>query len=157
MAALITVGLILGVVLWSRPPADSSRDVSPAETSDSPEDCLNRMFRAAQHGQVDEYLACFTGPEKVALLRQLDELTAQAFAESLQAAMSDLKGRAVYREPAGTVNSEAQLRVERIYTNHMERQLYQLVREDHRWRIARVTTRDAFPPYRSYGTPIGAE
>ena len=151
LAALIT-GTLLVVVLWQsrRPPAE------PGQSGEgSPESSVQRMFTAAENGDVAAYLDCFAGEERRRLERDLADQSRDAFARSLKQAVVDLKGRAVFaparREPGA---GETELTVERIYANRTERQTYRLRREADRWRIESVRSAESYQPATPYGTPV---
>ena len=151
IAAVITAVLLAAVLLLARRPVserDNRMDVSP-------EDCIERLFTAAEAGDVSVYLDCFTGDERRRLERELKDQSPGAFARSLQDALRELKGRAVFgpaeSERAG---QEVALTVERVYVNRTERQTYRLVREPSQWRVAGIQPTQAYQPEAAYGTPV---
>ena len=151
LAASITVA-VLATVLWISRRSAPIRVDSPANL---PETCIERMFSAAEQGDVATYLDCFTGAERLRLDRELADQSRKAYATSLREALRDLKGRAVFA--AGTNDqrtNEVGLTVERVYVNRAERQTYRLVRLPDRWRIANVQAVQAFQPATPYGTPV---
>lgn len=125
------------------------------QSATSPAGCLERMFRAAEQGDVPTYLDCFTGQQRDRLVNELNRQSEADFAASLLEAVRTLKGRAI-SGPTDTAPdaSRATLAVERIYGQHTERQRYHFLRETDGWRIASV---DAVEKLRSpipYGTPV---
>lgn len=158
VAGLITL-LILGGVLWygrgtpTPPPAGPS----PAG-ADTPEACIERMFAAAQRGDVTAYLDCFAGAERDRLERELAGQPADVFARSLRDAVATLKGRAVFRNggPDAAANT-ASYTIDRVYESRTERQRYQLIRQSGTWRIQSVAVADPFQPDKPYGSPVYEE
>jgi hypothetical protein len=153
VAGLITL-LILGGVLWygrGKPPASAPA----AAAADTPETCIERMFTAAQRGDVTAYLDCFAGSERDRLERELSGRPPADFARSLRDAVATLKGRAVFRNgPAEIVSDPASYTIDRVYESRSERQLYQLSRQSGVWRIQSVATANPFQPGKPYGSPV---
>ena len=152
IAVLITGGLLATVVFWGR-------DRREPEISDgslrTPEQCILRMFEAAERGDVMTYLDCFTGPEQQRLRRELADQLRDDFASELMKTVATLKGRAVYEATEG-VNSGDQSFwvVERVYAQRMEKQHYQLLHESGAWRIHSVQNPEAYQAEKKYGTPV---
>lgn len=156
LAGLLTL-LVLGAVLWQgrgRPPAPLP---APA-AADTPEACIERMFAAAQRGDVPAYLDCFTGSERDRLERALAGQKQDAFAQSLRDAVATLKGRAVFRngpaDAAAAAADTASYTIDRVYETRTERQLYQLTCQSGLWRIETVATANPFQPDKAYGSPV---
>jgi len=156
LAGLITL-LVLGAVLWQgrgRPPAPLPLE----KAADTPEACVERMFAAAQRGDVPAYLDCFTGSERDRLERALAGQRPEAFAQSLRDAVATLKGRAVFRNgPPGDAASAASIAsytIDRVYETRTERQLYRLTCAAGVWRIETVATASPFQPDKAYGSPV---
>ena len=163
VAALATL-LILGAVLWSGRGTLAPPDAAPPTGSaDTPEACIERMFTAAQRGNVAAYLDCFSGPERDRLERELAGQPPEVFSRSLQGAVASLKGRAVFRNeapPAATdsaATDSAGYTVDRVYESRTERQLYQLTRQSGTWRIQSVAAANPFQPDKAYGSPVYEE
>jgi hypothetical protein len=111
------------------------------------------MFLAAEQGDVEAYLACFTGQQRKRLLTELDAQGTAGFATSLKEAVRTLKGRAISGSGAAAAD-RATLTVERIYSRHAERQSYDFVHEAAGWRIESVGPVEEFQPPIPYGTPV---
>ena len=158
VAALATL-LILAAVLWLGRAAPTPMDVAPsAAASDTPEACIERMFAAAQRGDVTAYLDCFTGSERDRLERELAGQPREVFARSLQEAVVGLKGRAVFRNDASEAAADtASYTIDRVYEGRTERQRYQLSRQSGLWRIQSVATASPFQPEKAYGSPVYEE
>ena len=148
-AALLTTALLLAVAFYL------SRTVrNPSSVAASPEACLKRMFQAAEQGEVDAYLNCFTGQQRQRLERELGNQGASAFAASLKSALDKLKGRALSGSSKVADDDRARMTVERIYERHAERQDYHFVRDSAGWRIESVGQVQEFQPPIPYGTPV---
>jgi hypothetical protein len=144
LAALVTVAAIVAVLYFNRAPIALT-----------PEDCLKQMFDAAERGDVDAYLDCFTGAERARLDRELGMQSKEAFAQSLVEAVKTLKGRAIIAPPGKPATSDrAELTVERVYAHRNETQTYRFERSADLWRIAAVETVRAFEPPVPFGTPV---
>jgi hypothetical protein len=109
-------------------------------------------MNAARVGDVNRYLASYTGPMRVALQRSLDDSGNAAFARYLQSLDVGVKGLAVRVESRS--EREAKARVEYVYQERNNVQVVYLEKERGVWRIARTegdqTVNAAIP----YGTPI---
>jgi hypothetical protein len=149
-AALATAGLLAAAIWFGRrapPAADGSLGAAPAE-------CIERMFAAAERGDVEAYLDCFTGEERRRLERELASQSRDAYARSLADSIRELKGRAVFDAAPGADPSRATITVERVYVHRIDRQQYQLVNDSGIWRIASVQAAAPLQPEKAYGQPV---
>jgi hypothetical protein len=119
-----------------------------------PADCIEQMFAAAERGDVEAYLDCFTGAERERLERELALQPRDDYSRSLMQSIRDLKGRAVFEASASDQPFEATIIVERIYAHRIERQIYRLARESGTWRIAAVQAAAPLQPEKAYGQPV---
>jgi hypothetical protein len=153
-AVLATAVLLVGALYMGRgSDADLGDNAGPA--ADSPAACLDRMFSAAEKGDLAGWLNCFTGQERERLSREIDAQPKAEFTIGLQEAVRTLKGRAISNanrsaSPGGT----ALLSVERIYAQHTERQTYGFRREADGWRIDSLGQIEKHQPPIAYGTPV---
>ena len=148
VAGVVTVAILAGVVWFSQrsqnesPEAQAQTADEPAPSRSSedsgpePQDCIQRMFVAAEQGNIEDYLDCFSGQERERLQQQLDGQPPDQFAAALVQAIQPLKGHAVHE--AKIQGNQAQLLVERVYASRNERQRYILVRDSDQWRITAV-------------------
>lgn len=149
-AALLTTALLLGAAVYL-----SGTITKPTSTTASPCACLERMFQAAEQGDVDAYLDCFTGQQRQRLESEVRSPGTADFAESLRSALSDLKGRALSGSDKTALDDQrATLTVERVYERHAERQDHHFVRDASGWRIESVGRVQEFQPPIPYGTPV---
>lgn len=158
VAGLITL-LVLGAIVWHGRGTPTPPPTAPSNAeADTPEACLERMFAAARRGDVAAYLACFTGSELDRLQRERAGRPTEAFARSLQDAVADLKGRAVFRNDTAETNTDsASYTIDRVYESRTERQRYQLTRQSGTWYIQSVATASPFQPEKAYGSPVYEE
>ena len=131
-----------------------SRSEPAAAAPASPAECIERMFAAAERGDVEAYLACFTGAELRRLSTERDVQPRERFAAALVESVRPLKGRAVNGPSSAPDGDRAKLEIERIYEHHGERQGYAFRREADGWRIDSVGAVERFQPAIPYGTPV---
>lgn len=120
----------------------------------SPTECIELMFTAAERGDVEAYLACFTGAELRRLSTERDAQPRERFAAALVESVAPLKGRAVNGPSNAHGGDRARLEIERIYEHHGERQTYAFRREADGWRIESVGAVQRFQQAIPYGTPV---
>jgi hypothetical protein len=152
VATTLTLALIVGALYLGRNSTEKS-NFSAA----SPADCLEQMYLAAERGDVDAYLACFTGVQRQRLDVELRTESREAFAAAIAEPFGSLKGRAINdlsTEPAD--GERAQLEAERIYPQYNERQTYGFRREGGAWRIESLGVVRRLQPPVPYGTPVYA-
>ena len=147
--AIATTAIVLMVVVVML----ARRSPLASGGSDEPTDCVYAMAEAARDGDVDAYLACFTGSLRDRLARQAAEGAAGGrFAASLRAGGADLTGVVLQDlEYAGT--DRAQVVLEYVYTGYNERRQVRLRRVDGEWKITEMTPPRQFMPEVPYGTP----
>jgi len=103
----------------------------------APEDAIYGMLDAARAGDTKTYLASFSGPLRDQLLQVIKEQSEANFSAYLKSQNTAFQGVAVSvtDRPSDT---EAQVRVEYVYSNRNEVQRVSLRREASRWRIVKV-------------------
>jgi hypothetical protein len=144
-----TLALLVAAIYLGRSQPDPA--AAPAA---APADCLERMFGAAERGDVEAYLACFTGAELRRLSTERDAQPRERFAAALVESVRPLKGRAVSGPSNAPGGDRATLEIERIYEHHGERQSYAFRRETDGWRIDSVGAVERFQQAIPYGTPV---
>jgi hypothetical protein len=122
---------------------------APAE----PQDAVYAMLAAARAGDVNAYLACYTGQLQATLRQAVKESTEPSFAKYLRDTHAAVKGVAV-SDPKKIGEQEATLRVEYIYEDRNEAQIVSLEKGPAGWKIARAGSADRVPALIPYGTPI---
>ena len=154
LARILAVVALLGAlgVGTARKAGWFDRAVTPATAEDAISAGVYATMNAARAGDVNRYLAGYTGPMRVALQRSLDDSGSAAFARYLRSLDAGVKGLAVWVESSG--EREAKARVEWVYQERNSVQFVYLEKESGAWRIARTeddqTVKAAIP----YGTPI---
>jgi hypothetical protein len=161
-AQLITVAVLVAVlgVGFARKAglrlADlrSLRVTSPAESaSREPQDMIYAMQNAARAGDIQAYLAAYTGQMEASLRQELSGTTEAAFAKYLKDSSAAIKGIAV-SEPQTMTDVEAKVRVEYIYLDRNEAQTMYLEKGPNGWKISRVDGDERVKTLIPYGTPV---
>lgn len=139
---------------WSFPESGAAAIVAsePAKPLD-PVDTINRMVDAAGKGDVEAYLACFSGPMERRLRQTLEEMTRDGFAKYLVETNQRIKGFAMY-EPERISEREVEVRVEYVYADRNEAQQVYLEKRADQWTIARVDDTERVETLVPYGTPV---
>jgi hypothetical protein len=122
-----------------------------ARTSPSPRDAIYAMFDAGKAGDVQRYLSCYSGAMEQALDRARNE--SADFAQYLRDSNVGLKGIAVM-EPELQSDWEAKVRVEYIYQDRNEAQIFSLEKGSRGWKISRVEPAERVKTLVPYGTPV---
>jgi hypothetical protein len=144
--------VILRANAWRLPlPAWVSRSFSSAPAT--PEDAVYGMLDAARAGDTKTYLESFSGAMREQLLQVVKESSDASFAAYLKSQNSAFQGVAVSvtDRPSDT---EAQLRVEYVYSNRNEVQNLFLRKESLRWRIVKVAGSEQVKTLIPYGTAV---
>jgi hypothetical protein len=135
-----------------RTSAASMSGSRPAETT--PQDAIYRMLDAARDGDVQKYLAAYTGSMETALRQSIAESSDAAFRKYLQDTNAELKGVAVVTPEAAPGDREVKVRVEYVYQDRNEAQTMNLERTASGWKIARVDSAERVKTLVPYGTPV---
>ena len=144
-----TLALLGAAVYFGR-----DRSQPAAALAASPAECIERMFAAAERGDVEAYLKCFTGAELRRLSTERDAQPSERFAAALVESVRPLKGRAINGPSNAPDGDRAKLEIERIYEHHGERQTYAFRREADGWRIDSIGAIERFQQAIPYGTPV---
>lgn len=154
--AVIVIGLVLVVgreTGW-RLPAGSGQDLfSGSAKPETPTDTINRMMDAARDGDVDAYLACFSGQMEKTLRQSVTEMSNSGFADYLKTNNKQIKGFAMY-EPTEVSERAVDLRVEYVYADRNEAQIFRLEKLSSRWAITKVDGIERVETIVPYGTPV---
>jgi len=127
----------------------SLRAAAPRE----PRDTIYRMLDAARVGDAEAYLGCYSGPMQRRLQQTRLEMTADGFAQYLIERNQRVKGLAVF-EPQGVSDAAVRVRVEYVYEDRNEEQLFYLERLPEGWRVTRVEEAQRVETPVPYGTPV---
>lgn len=133
---------------WS--PAAIIQTAAPAVT---PQDTVYRMMDAARDGDVRAYLASYTGPLESSLRQIVKEKGEASLADYIRQFNASVKGVAI-QEPQSVAENEVRLRVEFVYRDRNEAQLYCLQKIASGWRIARQENTEGVKAVVPYGTPV---
>jgi len=125
--------------------------MQPAQAT--PEDAIYAMLDAAQKGDVQKYLAAYSGAMQTSLRQSIAESSNSAFSQYLQDTNAALKGVAVMA-PEITSDREAKARVEYVYQDRNEAQNMYLEKTTTGWKITRVETAQRVKTLIPYGTPV---
>ncbi len=119
----------------------------------TPQDAVYRMLDAARAGDVNAYVACYSGQMETSLRRSIGETTEAGFAKYLKDSNAAIKGVAI-AEPQLLSEREVKLRVEYVYQDRNEAQTVYLEKAGARWKIARVEGVERVKTLVPYGTPV---
>lgn len=118
-----------------------------------PQDTVYRMMDAARDGDVRGYLACYTGPMESSLRQIVKEKGEASLADYIRRFNSSVKGVAI-QEPQSVAENELRVRVEFVYSDRNEAQIYYLQQAGGGWRIARQENTEGVKALVPYGTPV---
>jgi hypothetical protein len=158
----VVTGLFLALLLtlvflrthrWRLPVRDTqffSHSTSKART---PEDTVYGMLDAARNGDTKVYVDTFSGPLQLQIQQAVRESGKLQFASYLAAQSSKFQSVAVSvtDQPSDV---EARLRVEYVYTNRNEVQIFHLKKDEGRWRITGISGTDQIKTLIPYGTAV---
>ena len=108
------------------------------------------MYDAAQDGDVDRYLECFTDPMR----SRLESPGSRLSAATLRNSESDLNGLIFPVKSVPSEGDEASVVIVKRYTEHNERVRLRMKRIDGDWKIAEIEGLDKQSPKTRYGTPV---
>lgn len=118
-----------------------------------PQDTIYAMLNAARAGNVQRYLANYTGALERALEQALAESDEASFARYLIQTNADVKGLAV-GQPEKVSDAEVKVRVETIYQDRNEAQTMYLEKGPSGWKISRADSNQQVKTLVPYGTPV---
>ena len=147
LLTLVVMALLMRSTAWrSAPPSPPALDTTfPAD--DGPEARVRLLLDHAKTGDVERYLADFTGPTQRRLEREVAERGRDAFAAALRQAAAARKSHAVF-----TADADSLVTVESVYPDRNERQTFRLESTADGWRVADVETVRAREPAARFGT-----
>ena len=119
----------------------------------APQDTVYRMMDAARDGDVRAYLGCYTGRMESTLRQIVAEKGEPALASYIRNFNTSVKGVAI-QEPRSTAEREVRLRVEFVYNDRNEAQIYYLEQTGGTWRIARQENTEGLKTLVPYGTAV---
>ena len=153
LTVLILAGVLCGTLIkkngWTFRTTRAA--MQPAQAT--PEDAIYAMLDAARKGDVQKYLAAYSGAMQISLRQSIAESSNSAFSQYLQDTNAALKGVAVMA-PEITSDREAKARVEYVYQDRNEAQNMYLEKAPTGWKITRVETAQRVKTLIPYGTPV---
>jgi hypothetical protein len=118
-----------------------------------PQDTIYATLNAARAGDVQRYLANYTGAMERALKQAVAESGEASFTRYLIQSNEDVKGLAV-GQPEKVSNLEVKVRVEAIYQDRNEAQTMYLEKGPGGWKISRADSNERVKTLVPYGTPV---
>jgi len=125
----------------------------PAAAAVTPQDTVYRMLDAARDGNVGAYLSCYTGPMEESLRQIVKEKGESSLAAYIRTFNASVRGVAL-QEPQSVAENEVRQRVEFVYGDRNEVQIYYMQRSRAGWRIARQENAEGLRAVVPYGTPV---
>jgi hypothetical protein len=124
-----------------------------SSASASPEDAVYGMLDAARAGNTTAYLAAFSGSMRDQILQVVKENSEPNFSSYLKSQNAAFQGVAVsvIDRPSDT---EAQVRVEYVYSNRNEIQNVSLRKESSRWKIVKVAGAEQIKTLLPFGSAV---
>lgn len=161
-AQVATVALLLALLGflamkrggWRASAASLSNLVTAnAPTDANPQDTIYRMMDAARDSDVRAYLGCYTGQMEKTLRQIAAEKGDASLAAYIRNFNASVKGVAM-QQPRPTAEREVALRVEFVYRDRNEAQIYYLQQIDGSWKIARQENSEGVKTLVPYGTAV---
>ena len=123
----------------------------PSRGEVSPQDAIYAMLDAAREGNVNKYLASYSGQMRSALQQAARE--SQDFGRSLKDSNAAIKGVAIM-DPEPVSSQEVKARVEYVFQDRNEVQAMILDKIAGGWKIVRVDSAERVKTLVPYGTPV---
>ena len=151
VATIIVLLGALGMILARKGDLRASLTGLTQRTERTPQDAIYSMLDAARNGDVNKYMASYTGQMAQSLERAQAE--SQDFAAYLRDSNAALKGIAVM-DPQAQSEREVKVRVEYVYQDRNETQFFYLEKTGREWKISRAETAERIKTIIPYGTPV---
>jgi hypothetical protein len=132
--------------------ARKTTQIATPPAGQDPQSTIYAMLNAARAGNVQAYLASYTGPMEATLRHVLAETAQTDFAKYLQDSNASIKGVAV-SDPQIT-DLTATVRVEYVYQDRNEAQMMYLAKWYRGWKIFRADGDERIRTLIPYGTPV---
>ena len=149
--ALAAGAALAGKNGWRLPRFDTFMPAA-SKPAPGPQDAIYAMLDAARQGDVNAYLACYSGQIRTTLEASVRESTSEAFAKYLRDSNAAVKGVAL-NEPEKLGDREVKVRVEYVYQDRNEAQTIYLEKGAD-WKITRVDGAERVKTLVPYGTPV---
>lgn len=119
----------------------------------APEDAIYAMLDAAKAGDVNGYLACYTGHMQELLKQSASEATLERFRGYLQTSNAAIQGVAL-SPPENVSDAQVKVRVEYVYKDRNEVQFVYLSKAPANWKIYQVDSAERIKTLVPYGSPV---
>jgi hypothetical protein len=151
-AQLLTMGLLalaFGIAVGRKQVFHSTGESPPAAAQDA----IYAMLDASRAGNVEAYLASYSGQMLSALEQSVRETGPERFSRYLKDSNSAIKGIAV-SDPEPVSVREVKVRVEYVYQDRNDAQTVYLEKSGGDWKIFRVDGSERVRTLIPYGTPV---
>jgi hypothetical protein len=153
-ATVLLIAALGAFVLWRESGFGwQSFDDGGTPVSPEPQDAIYQALDAIREGNMRKYLDAHTPVMQASLARAAAESGEVRLMQALQAKNAALKGVAV-QAPQRFSESEIKVKVEYIFADRNEAQIYSLERATDRWKIARTDAAERVETSVPYGTPV---
>ncbi len=144
---------VLGLLVLMRP-RDSAPAVAARRALSTPQNTVYAMLEAARSAVEPKYLDHYAGVPACSLRRAAAEQGVAGFAQCLRQTNELIKGIAV-NEPEPVAESEVKLRVELVYGDRNEAQLFHLEKQPGgEWKIKSLEAAQRVKTLVPYGAPV---
>jgi hypothetical protein len=120
--------------------------ISQQKTEATPQDTIYAMLDAAREGDVDKFLSAYGGDLQSSLRRSVTP-------QYLKDMNSPIKGVAL-NDPAPISEREVKVRVEYVFQDRNEAQIFYLEKAGADWKITRMENSERVKTLVPYGTPV---
>ena len=152
LTAVALAVLGLSVLMRQRDSAPSAIAARPAVST--PQNTVYAMLNSARAGDVPKYLDHYTGELAASLRRAVADQGDVGFAQYLRQTNELIKGIAV-NEPEPVAEGEVKLRVELVYGDRNEAQIFHLEKQPAgEWKIKRLEAVERVQTLVPYGAPV---
>jgi Domain of unknown function (DUF4878) len=124
-----------------------------SRSASTPEDTVYDMLDAARSGNSAQYLDSFSGPLQQQIQQTIRESGKPQFATYLASQSARFQSVAVSISDQRS-DLEARVRVEYIYTNKNEIQIFHLAKQAGRWKITGISSTDQIRTLIPFGTAV---
>ncbi|MDB5347442.1 MAG: hypothetical protein JWP89_5819 [Schlesneria sp.] len=151
--AILIMGSVVAVAARNRLAAPSVK--TDIASSGSPEAAIAQLQAAQERGDVSAYLDCFSAAERESLEKRWQGVSQSQIASELRHKSVGVMGWATANVKLIDAD-HAELILESIREDSVDRQSVTLRREANRWKITSVSSTDRTIPKIPYGTPVDA-
>jgi hypothetical protein len=160
LAKIVTPVVILALLLfvagkkngfqWRVPPTAVQQ---AAKADATPQDTIYATLEDARAGDSRAYLNLYSGSTRVTLEQTQREKGDSGFRDYLKRSSGELKGLAMF-DPKPVGDGAVEVRVEYVYQDRNESQLFRLEKSPAGWKITSVLDAERVKTLVPYGTPV---